>query len=108
MPTKKSNSLSAAFVRTVNAHGAYTDGNGLTLRVDNSGKRWVQRVTINGRRRNMGLGGYPVVSLAEAREQAMANAKAIRNGLDPILENAGPGSWLSDPPYRRLPNLPDE
>ena len=86
MPTKKSNSLSAAFVRTVNAHGAYTDGNGLTLRVDRSGKRWVQRVTINGRRRNMGLGGYPVVSLAEAREQAMANAKAIRNGLDPILE----------------------
>ena len=86
MPKKKTDSLSAAFVRTVKAHGAYSDGNGLTLRVDNSGKRWVQRVTINGRRRNIGLGSYSLVSLAEARNQALANAKAIRNGLDPIQE----------------------
>ena len=86
MPVKKSNSLSAAFIRTVKAHGTYADGNGLTLRVDGSGKRWVQRVTINARRRNIGLGGYPAVPLAEAREQAIANAKAIRNGLDPIQE----------------------
>ncbi len=83
---RDSNQLSAAFVRTVTAHGVYSDGNGLTLRVDKSGKRWVQRVTINGKRRNIGLGGYPVASLKEAREQAMSNAKAIGNGLDPILE----------------------
>lgn len=87
MPKKKTDSLSAVFVRTVKEHGAYSDGNGLTLRVDNSGKRWVQRVTINGRRRNIGLGSYSLVSLAEARNQAVANAKAIRDGLDPIQEN---------------------
>ena len=86
MPAKKSNSLSPAFVRTVKSHGNYGDGNGLTLLVDKSGKRWIQRVTINGRRRNIGLGGFPAVSLAEARDQATANAKAIRDGLDPILE----------------------
>lgn len=86
MPKKKTDSLSAVFVRTVKEHGAYSDGNGLTLRVDNSGKRWVQRVTINGRRRNIGLGSYSVVSLSEARNQAFANAKAIRDGLDPIQE----------------------
>ena len=86
MPAKKFNSLSAAFVRTVNSHGTYGDGNGLTLLVDSSGKRWIQRVTINGRRRNIGLGGFPEVSLASARVQATANAKAIREGLDPILE----------------------
>lgn len=87
MPLKKSNSLSAAFVCTVIAHGTYSDGNGLTLRVDSSGKRWDQRVTINSRRRNMGLGDYPAAPLAEAREQAMVNAKSVRNGLDPIQEN---------------------
>jgi len=86
MPKKKTDSLSAVFVRTVEEHGDYSDGNGLTLRVDNSGKRWVQRVTINGRRRNIGLGSYSQVSLAEARKQAVANAKAIRDGLDPIQE----------------------
>ena len=83
---KDSNQLSVAFVRTVTVHGVYSDGNGLTLRVDKSGKLWVQRVTINGKRRNIGLGGYPVASRKEAREQAMSNAKAIGNGLDPILE----------------------
>ena len=83
---RNSNSLSAAFVRAVKAHGAYSDGIGLTLRVDRSGKRWVQRVTINGRRHNIGLGGYPVVSLAKARDLALANAQAIRDGRNPIVE----------------------
>ena len=82
----RSNSLSAAFVRNVGAPGVYADGNGLTLRVDGSGKRWVQRVTINGKRRNMGLGGYPPVSLGRARELAVSNAQAIREGRDPIEE----------------------
>ena len=81
-----SNSLSAAFVRTVTAHGAYSDGNGLTLRVDSSGKRWIQRVTIGGKRHNVGLGGYPVVSLAKARGLALANAQSIREGRNPITE----------------------
>ena len=86
MPLKKSNSLSAAFVRTVVDHGDYSDGNGLTLRVDKSGKRWVQRVTIASRRRNIGLGGYPAVLLAKARESAAINAQVIREGRNPITE----------------------
>ena len=86
MPLKKSNSLSAAFVRAVGDNGAYSDGNGLTLRVDKSGKRWVQRVTIASRRRNIGLGGYPAVPLAKARELAAINAQVIREGRNPITE----------------------
>ena len=86
MPVKKSNSLSAAFVRTIGAYGAYSDGNGLTLRVDKSGKRWIQRVTIAGRRHNMGLGGYPAIPLAKAREMAFMNSQAIREGRNPISE----------------------
>ena len=47
------------------------DGNGLYLRVMPSGsKQWFWRGTIRGKRREAGLGGYPLVSLREAREKA--------------------------------------
>ena len=53
------NALSAAVVRTIMIPGTYSDGNGLTLRVEASGtKHWVQRVTVGGRRRNIGLGSF--------------------------------------------------
>ncbi len=65
----------------------YADGNGLYLRVDDTGnKRWVQRITIAGKRHNLGLGGYPVVTLRDAREQAAANKRAAREGRDPLAE----------------------
>ena len=85
MPALKHNALNAARVRTLQKPGAYTDGNGLTLRVDaRGGKRWIQRVSIDGKQRNIGLGGWPRVSLAEAREAAQANLQSIRQGQDPI------------------------
>ena len=86
MPIKKSNSLTAAFVRVVTTHGAYSDGNGSTLRADKSGRRWVLRVTIDGKRRNIGLSSYRLVSLSEGRDAALANALAIRDSRDPVLE----------------------
>ena len=85
MPAIKLSALTVAKVRTLAKPGAYTDGNGLTLRVDGKGgKRWVQRVSIGGKQRNLGLGGWPGVGLAEARKAAMANQQAIRQGEDPI------------------------
>ena len=84
---RKQQALSAAMVRTVTSPGMYADGNGLNLKVEASGaKRWVQRVTIGGKRRNVGLGGYPAVSLAEARELTSDNQRAIRQGRDPLAE----------------------
>ena len=84
---RKQLALSAAMVRTVTSPGMYADGNGLNLKVEASGtKRWVQRVTIGGKRRNVGLGGYPAVSLAEAQELASDNQRAIRQGRDPLAE----------------------
>ena len=75
--------LSAAFVRTAGP-GKYTDGHGLMLWVKPSGTRsWVQRLIIHGKRRDMGLGAYPLVTLAEAREAAFANRKIARTGGDP-------------------------
>lgn len=48
--------------------GKHHDGQGLTLRVRLNGSRqWVQRITVHGRRAEMGLGARPVVTLAEAR-----------------------------------------
>ena len=47
-------------------------------------KQWVQRLVVKGRRRDIGLGGYPLVSLAEARDAAFANRKLARAGGDPL------------------------
>ena len=63
------------------------DGNGLYLAVQPSGSRsWIQRIVIHGRRRDLGLGAFPLVSLREAREQAFANRKVARAGGDPAAE----------------------
>ena len=79
--------LSAASVRSVAEAGRYCDGNGLYLLVDPSGaRRWEQRLVIRGRSRTLGLGGCAVVSLAEAREQALVNRKLARSGGDPLAE----------------------
>ena len=88
MPVNRSQQpLSAAFVRNVSKPGMYSDGNGLYLRAESSGtKQWVLRVSINGKRSMMGLGGYPTVSLADARELAAEKQRAIRQGRDPLSE----------------------
>ena len=79
--------LSAAFVRTVTKPGRYGDGLGLSLLVTKTGARcWIQRLTIGGRQRELGLGGYPVVTLAQAREQALENKRFVRAGGNPLAE----------------------
>ena len=84
---RKGDILCAAFVRTVTQTSTYSDGNDRNLRVDESGgQHWFQRVSINGKRRNMGLGKYPSVSLAEARKAAWADVTMIIEWQDPISE----------------------
>ena len=71
-------------VRTLKERGRYGDGNTLYLVVTPGGsKQWVQRVTIGGKSTDLGLGGYPLVSLREAREKAQVNRKLARSGSDP-------------------------
>lgn len=80
-------SLSPARVRTVTDPGMYSDGNCLYLVVDPSGaKRWMLRVTIQGRRRDVGLGGLKTVSLAAARDKATEWRRKAREGADPLAE----------------------
>lgn len=58
---------------------------GLALQVTPGGARaWTLRASIGGRRRDMGLGAYPGVTLAAAREKAREARELIRQGLDPI------------------------
>ena len=81
------NALTPLFVRSVSRSGRYCDGQGLYLDVRPSGSRgWIQRLTIRGRRAELGLGGFPLVSLKEAREKAFANRKLAREGGDPLSE----------------------
>ena len=77
--------LSAAFVAKTKQPRRYADGNGLYLHVEPSGsRRWEQRIVIRGKRRTLGLGGFPLVSLAEARETAAKNRKVAQAGGDPL------------------------
>jgi integrase len=79
--------LTAMQVRNLNKPGRYADGNGLYLIVDPSGaKRWLLRVVVHGKRRDIGLGGTSLVSLSEAREKALSYRKLARDGGDPLAE----------------------
>ena len=65
--------------------GKYEDGYGLRLVVSKSGaKKWVLRFTLHGRRREMGLGSYPSVGLADARTSALKRRRLVAKAVDPI------------------------
>jgi integrase len=76
--------LTARKVETAPA-GKYGDGGGLQLSVSATGSRkWVLRYTRVGKAREMGLGAFPEVGLAEARERAIDARRVLRDGRDPI------------------------
>ena len=77
--------LTAAKIKSLSKPGLHGDGGTLYLSVAPGGsKSWIQRFTIKGKRRDIGLGGYPLVSLAEAREATFENRKLARSGGDPL------------------------
>lgn len=67
--------------------GKYGDGGGLWLhKREDGGAQWFLRMTVHGRRREMGLGNLSAVSLKEAREAAERWRAVARSGKDPIKE----------------------
>lgn len=81
--------LTAARVKQVSKKGRYTDagGTGLFLNVTGrGGKSWIQRISVDGRRRDVGLGSYPQIGLADARMIATRNKLAVLEGSDPVAE----------------------
>ena len=87
MARHPSNKLTVLAVKKQTTPGRYSDGNGLYLVVDPGGaKRWLQRLSIQGKRCDLGLGSTRLVSLDDAREQALINRRVARTGGDPIAE----------------------
>lgn len=69
--------------------GKHADGQGLWLvKGTKATGKWVLRLTIHGRRREMGLGRWPDVSIAEARGKADEARRLCRDGKDPLFERA--------------------
>ena len=81
------NRLKAVAVEKVSAPGIYADGGGLSLIVTDTGaKKWELRIAIGGRRRQLGLGVYPGVSLEDARSKATQIRIGASDGRDVISE----------------------
>lgn len=86
---KKVKELGALDVKRMEEPGLHPVGgvSGLALQITPAlQKSWVLRAVIAGRRRKMGLGGYPEVTLAQAKEYARVAREKIRSGIDPIDE----------------------
>ena len=93
---KPGKALTARFVETIATPGKYFDGQGLILLVHANGARqWVQRITIRGKRCELGLGSPPAVSLATARKLALENRGKAMMGGDPLQERREARSGLT-------------
>lgn len=81
--------LNAVYVSRLREPGLHFVGGapGLALQVLASGGRsWVLRIRVHGKRRDMGLGSFPDVSLSLAREMAREARAKVKQGIDPIAE----------------------
>ena len=94
---RKAKDLSAIEVNRLTAPGHHAVGGvaGLYLYVNDSGARaWVLRTMVGKKRRHMGLGGFPDVPLAQAREKARKAKDEIVQGIDPIAQRKAATSQL--------------
>lgn len=97
---RKANELGALQVSQLTEPGLHAVGGvaGLCLQVEPTGGRsWVLRAMIGGKRREMGLGGFPDVKLADARRLAREAREAISKGRDPVEDRrAAKASLLAE------------
>jgi len=80
--------LTAKRAETLRKPGRYQAGDTVYLvvakgRTDRVSKRWVQRLHVQGKRRDIGIGTYPAVTLSEARERAHDNRLTAKRAGDP-------------------------
>ncbi|WP_230946257.1 tyrosine-type recombinase/integrase [Burkholderia cepacia] len=89
--------LSALAVSRLSKPGTHPVGRvaGLLLQISPTGtKSWLLRAMVGGRRREIGLGAYPAVSLKEAHVKAQATRDEIASGIDPVLARKEAASRL--------------
>jgi integrase len=76
---------------------------GLLLQLTPAGaKSWLLRVQVGERRREIGLGAYPEIGVAEARQRAREAREAIREGRDPVEERKAARAALAAAQRRGL------
>ena len=79
--------LTALSAKNLTKPGRHGDADGLYLNIAASGtKSWVRCIVVDGRPRDIGLGSYPAISLAQARGLAASNRSAVAEGRDPLSE----------------------
>lgn len=88
MPIKVPEASALKVAKLAKQQGLHAVGGvaGLYLQVRGDATSWILRAVIGGRRRDIGLGGYPDVTLADARTAARAKRAMIADGKDPIEE----------------------
>ncbi|MGB3212208.1 MAG: Arm DNA-binding domain-containing protein, partial [Desulforhopalus sp.] len=78
---KRAKALSAIEIKRLTSPGFYSVGGvaGLYITVSNTGSAsWILRIVVGAKRRDIGLGAYPEISLAEARERARKTRDQVR------------------------------
>ena len=94
---------SAVAVRNVKTPGRHPAGETLYLMVwPSARKSWVQRLTIEGKRKDLGLGPYPAVSLAQARERAQGNLSLAKSGGNPLAAKQEEAKLSTVPTFEEL------
>ena len=94
---------SAVAVRNVKTPGRHPAGDTLYLMVwPSARKSWVQRLTIEGKRKDLGLGPYPAVSLAQARERAQNNLSLAKSGGNPLAAKQEEAKLSAVPTFEDL------
>ena len=97
------NAANDAAIRNLKEPGRYFAGETLYLRVwAKERKTWVQRLTIEGRRTDLGLGPYPAVSLARAREKAQENLSLVKSGDNPLAVKQEAARLAAIPTFEAL------
>jgi integrase len=85
VPERTLQRLTGLSVERAKRPGYIHDGGGLYLRISPAGRKgWIFRYMLAGKRRDMGLGPYPAVSLATARKSAAEARGTVGAGIDPI------------------------
>ena len=90
-------------IRNLEAPGRHTDGDTLYLVIYPSGaKSWVQRLVIQGQRHDLGLGPYPAVSLASARQKSLENRTLVKSGVNPLAVKREAEALAKTPSFAAL------
>ena len=94
--------LSYQIANNLKVPGRYNDGAGLTLLVKATGRKsWVQRLSFDGKRRDLGLGSFPDVGIADARDRASKNRTLVAAGMAPVKGSGfAPTAPSPEPPAK--------